>query len=430
METGLITAVIGARQVGKTTMLLKLQELIAAKGPVAGAMIFYFTFDDPLLRAELYRDAKHLEREIERRTGMPFPGDKPVLIIIDEVQKVPLIFDWLKLVYDRHCENLRLVLSGSSSPELRLGSAESLAGRITFLRLFPLSLREIIKSAWGLALPPPLWDILGGTHPMKDFISRQSLLYSHKAELENLLERILLEGCLPAVYAADTPAEKLLRLQSMIETYLERDIRAMQEIGDLNSYVSVLKTISYEIGSLLNLSSLSSDLGIAYNTLKKYISILEDTFVLNILAPMVPRVRKRSVKSSKVYFFDVGIANMLVKRTEREHIHGPVGGFLFENIMLKSFEAENRNRLARKNCYFWRDYDGHEIDLVVSAGAHLFPVEIDYGKNLPREKLRNFKAFFEQFPESLYGIFLYRGELKEEQLGERKIFLIPWWLWW
>lgn len=259
--------------------------------------------------------------------------------------------------------------------------------------------------------------------------SRQALLYKHKDTLESLLEKIFIEGCLPGVYTAKSFDDKLIRLSSMVSTYLERDIRASGEVGNLDDYSNLLKTVSFEIGSILNISSISSDLGIAYNTVKKYVSILKDTFILNPLHPLFIRARKKVVKSNKMYFFDIGIANFLAKRTEKEHIRN-IGGFLFENILLKSFESENENRSAPKPFYFWRDYEGREIDLVIEHSPRQYiPVEICLGKSFPREKARNYYAFFEKFKDTQFGILIYRGDVKEERIMGKPIYLIPWWLW-
>ncbi|MBU2567291.1 MAG: DUF4143 domain-containing protein [Elusimicrobia bacterium] len=220
----------------------------------------------------------------------------------------------------------------------------------------------------------------------------------------------------------------------MISTYLERDIRALGEVGNFDDYSNLLKTISFEVGSISNLNSLSSDLGIAYNTVKKYISILKDTFILNPLSPLFARARKRFVKSSKMYFFDVGVANFLSKRTEKEHIKGTTEGFLFENILIKSFESENENRSSPKNMYFWRDYEGHEIDLIFENRKRMYvPVEMCFSKSFPRGKKKNYYAFFESAPggkEAPFGILVYRGDVKEEVIGRKAIYFIPWWLWW
>jgi len=432
LKTGLITAVIGARQVGKTTLLMKLKEIISSKGNVSKEKIFYYSLDDPIMRSELNTDFRFLEKQIENSLGKPLKKIKvPILLIIDEAQKSPAIFDWLKIIYDQHFEKINIIISGSSTLGIMKKSTESLAGRITFLKLFPFTLRELIEELIETTLPEPLWNNVP-QKKIKDFlISRQSLLYRDKNLLGGLLERILIEGSLPGVYTAESPDEKQLRLSSMISTYLERDIRAQGEIGNLDDYSNLLKTVSFEVGSIFNLSSLSSDLGIAYNTVKKYISILKDTFILNRLSPLFKRARRRFVKSNKMYFFDVGVANYLAKRTEKEHIRGEKSGFLFENILIKSFESENENRSVARNMYFWRDYEGHEIDLVLENNPKQYvPVEIYFGKSFPKEKLRNYYAFFNEFKESPFGIFIYQDDVKEEKVAGKSVYLIPWWLWW
>lgn len=159
LRTGMITAIVGARQVGKTTLLMKIKELVAEEGIVSKDRIFYYSLDDPLLRAELKRDFRFFEKEIENTLGEPISKIKGlILLIIDEAQKSSHIFDWLKIIYDKYREKIRIIVSGSSSLGIKRKSTESLAGRITFLKLFPFTLRELIRENTGVILPEPLWN--------------------------------------------------------------------------------------------------------------------------------------------------------------------------------------------------------------------------------------------------------------------------------
>lgn len=161
MKTGLITAIIGARQVGKTTMLMKLKEIVSAKGIVPEERIFYYSLDDPILRAELNKDFRFIEKEIEKLTGESLLKLKnPIFLIIDEAQKSPVIFDWLKIIYDTYSKEIKIIISGSSALEVKGKSTESLSGRITFLKLHPLILRELVCQLTNVTLPDPLWRSL------------------------------------------------------------------------------------------------------------------------------------------------------------------------------------------------------------------------------------------------------------------------------
>lgn len=431
LNSGLITAVTGARRVGKSTLLMKIKETISAAGAVSDERSFYFTIDDPMLRAEINNNFKFLETEIEKSTGEIFPGEKKLLLIIDEAQKAPVVFDWLKIIYDNYKDKIKIIISGSSSPAIKKSSVETLAGRITFLKLHPFTLREMISHELKIKLPDPLWRSLPSKPAGKYFLRRQALLYKHKEFLNNLLERLLITGSLPAVYTSKEAEEKKLHLASMVDAYLERDVRALGEVGNIDDYINLLKTISFELGSVFNLLSISKDLGIAYNTVKKYISILKDTFILNAVAPLLRRSRKQLVKNNKIYFFDVGAANFLAKRTEKEHIHGKLSGFIFENILIKSFEAENENQISPYGQYFWRNYEGHEIDFIIEKDIDRYiPVEISLGADLPKNKIKNFAVFFKNFKESPFGIMLYKGDFKEKNIEGKKVYLLPWWMWW
>ncbi|OGF45409.1 MAG: hypothetical protein A2452_04505 [Candidatus Firestonebacteria bacterium RIFOXYC2_FULL_39_67] len=431
LKTNLILALIGPRQVGKTTLLNRIKDKAEELGLAEHGTDFYFSMDDAVIRAGIDKDFRYLEREISNALGRELKNEKRrVLIVIDEVQKSPEIFNWLKIVYDSYPKTIKIIVSGSSSLQLKKNSVESLAGRINFVKMFPLSLRELIAEETGKNLPEPLWLSLSEKNMESILRERQALLYAEKARLSGLLDRIMIEGTLPGIYTSTDKEEKAVKLRSLVNTYLEKDIRALGEVGSLEDYTNLLKTISYEVGSTFNLTSLSKDLGIALNTVKKYISILKDTFVLNALPPLLGSDRKKFVKNTKYYFYDIGVANSLAKRSEPEHIRA-VAGFLFENLLLKSFEAENENRSTPGEKYFWRDYEEREIDFVLETKQGVkIPVEIYSGSSFPKEKTKNYRAFFEKFKEPPYGLFIYKGDFAVIKIAEKPIYMLPWWLWW
>ncbi len=430
LKLPLILALIGPRQVGKSTLLNRIKGNSALLGIAEKDTSFYFSMDDALLRAEVKKDFRYLEKEIGRTLGRELKEEKrKVLVIIDEVQKTPEIFDWLKLVFDTCPKTLKLVVCGSSSLQLKKHSVESLAGRISFVKMFPLSIRELITFETGAVPGIPLWLSLPETNPESFFRERQAVVYREKNLLEKLLEHIMLTGTLPGIYTTEKTSDKQVMLQSLINTYLEKDIRGQGEVGSLDDYTNLLKTLSYELGSTFNVASLSRDLGIAANTVKKYISILRDTFVLNVLPSLQSSKRKQFVKNSKMYFYDTGIANALAKRSEPEHLRQS-GGFIFENLLINSFEAENENRGSPGEKYFFRDYEDREIDFVFPAkNKALLPVEIYSGKVFPKEKVKNFRAFFETFETAPYGLLIYTGEYAKISISGKEVHMLPWYIW-
>jgi hypothetical protein len=425
-DRGFIVAILGARQVGKTTLLNHIKDRLIEDNPS-----FFFSFDDPILRAKIRSDFYFLKTQIEDSLGMGLREVKePVFLFIDEAQKLPQVFELLKIFYDEYKGKLKIIVSGSASLEIQKKGAESLAGRISYLYLMPLSIREMIEEKIGDTLGRPLWEELARGNLTKLLKGRQKELLGQKDTFELILRKVLVEGSLPGVYIRKEREEKNLVLQSFASTYLDKDIRALREVGSLDDFTRMLSLFSFEIGSLFNLASCSKDLGISINTLKKYYSILVNTFVINPLLPYFVRGRKRLVRSKKLYFFDIGVANFLAKRESLEHmVATKTIGPAFENLILKSFESFNKNRSLPWSLSFFRDYAGYEMDLVIELGNLKIGVEISYSEELPREKMKNFEYFFNSL-QSRIGLLVYRGRVQEVDLGCGKVICLPWWLWW
>jgi len=434
LEAGFIVGLLGARQTGKTTLMKRLSSYFQNKG-IPDKHIFFFNLDDVLLRNEISADFYFIRNAIEQKLGNNLNRlSSPIILLVDEAQKAPDIFELVKIIHDNFGEKVKIILSGSASLEIQKKSAESLAGRISYVYLFPLSLGEILKDKFFLTEKNGLLAKLAEGTINFDFLKNLQRTmeddFNRRREFGLLFRTVILGGSLPAVWRK--PEEKELIIKSLVETYLDKDIRSIKDVGSVEDFGRLVITLAYETGKLLNIASLSRDLGMAVNTVKKYLSILNASFVLNKLPPLFSRSRKRFVKSQKVYFFDVGLVNFLTKRLFWENLKGEAAGFLFENLVVKSLEADNKNKPLPFNCSFWRDYQDHEVDLVIEKGEkEKIPVEITTSKILDKEKIRNLAYFFREFDgKANFGLVIYQGELKQIKVGRNKIFLVPWWLWW
>lgn len=433
LKADYVVAILGTRQVGKTTLIGKLRDRLTQETFVK-ERTFFFNLDDVLLRQQVTSDFYFILNRIEQQLGETLAEtQEEVLLFIDEAQKAPDVFELVKIIHDKHKGKVQIVLSGSSSLQIQKKSAESLAGRILYFYLYPLSVGEVLQDQFGFSPQVRLLPQL--VSAKLDFPSLQKQQaeivgsWERQREFKLLLDRLLLDGGLPAVW--QDPARKELVFKSLTETYLEKDIRALAEVGSLEDYTGLLKLFSFEIGGILNQHNLSQSAGIAVNTFKKYRSILLATFVINRLAPLVAP-RKQMVKSPKMYFFDVGLANFLAGRERQKHLQAAkVSGALFENILIKSLESYSKNTPRQPQLTFWRDYQDHEIDLVVESGGKKLPVEITLGEDVSNNKKRNFRHFFEEFGEDAkQGAIIYTGVLDRIKIGGKPVFLIPWWMWW
>lgn len=425
-----VLALVGARQVGKTTLFRRLEKYLLKEKEVDKKFIFWFSFDNLALRTSLKRDFYYLQNFIETRLALSLDDlQKRVFIFLDEAQHAPEVFDFVKVAYDRYGEKTKFLISGSASLDIRAKSAESLAGRISYFNLLPLSLEERLRFCFPLEEGSPFFkNLTQGVFEEKDAKARQGSLFEEERKLARVLEETLLFGSMPAVWGKGGE-KRFFYLKNLVTTYIDRDIKGLKEVGSVESFHFLLQVLAGELGGILNLNNLSQSASLSVNTLKKYKNIFKQTFVLNEL-PAKVALRKRLVKSSKIYFEDLGVANMLAGRDTPKALElAQVRGHLLENLIIKSFWAAAVNWPVPPNLFFWRDYEGHEIDLVIEKGEVTVPVEITLAKDLDKRKRLNFSHFFKNFPQAKFGVLVYGGLLDKKWVEEKEIYLLPWWLW-
>ena len=328
----------GPRQSGKTTLLRHL----------FGQRCGYVSLEPPDVCAAAISDPR----------GFLAMYQPPV--ILDEIQHAPELLPYIKERIDAHrSHGGQYLLTGSQNLLLGERVNESLAGRAAILRLLPLTRRELAGDP-RRQLP---WEH-GGKEP-----DRRPLGF---AELWDGL----LRGGYPEV-ACQPNRDVSMWQASYVQTYLERDVRAIRQIGDLTQYQSFLKVLATRSGQLLNLSDVARDLGVAVNTAKAWLSILEATYQVIVVRPYFANVGKRLVKTPKVYFTDSGTLCHLVGLKDAEHAAaGPMGGAIFETAVLSEVFKTLTNRGEAPQIYFWRTSAGTEVDFVVPSAGGLVPIEV------------------------------------------------------
>lgn len=324
----------GPRQAGKSTLLANL----------FGNTYNIISFDDPLNR--------------ERALSDPYlfldtAGDK---VIFDEIQYVPELLSYIKILIDKD-RNIRgrFIMTGSSQFNLMKKLTESLAGRIGILVLLPFAKGE-------KETIPGLRDKLSTT---KDQFIHSSLIGS--------FPEITIH---PEINVNPWYA-------GYISTYLERDIRTLYNIGSLREFQRFLQLLAGRCAQILNLSSLSNDLGVAVNTVKRWVSVLEASQIIYILPPYYQNLGKRITKNPKVYFLDCGLVCYLVGLKNEEHLlNGPMAGALFENYCLAETVKSFQNLGIRPNIFYIRTHNGLEIDLLIERDGILYPIEFKMSKTI------------------------------------------------
>ena len=350
----------GPRQSGKTTLLKHL----------FGETHRYVSLEPPDIRAAAQTDPRG------------FLDMNPAPVVFDEVQYAPELLAYIKERIDSNRNSYgQYLLTGSQNLLLTEQITESLAGRAAMLRLLPLSQRE--KDGQSQKLMP--WETT-------DQIARS------KADVQvNKLWETFLRGGFPEL-AISPKRDANLWHASYIQTYLERDVRSLRNVGDLSQFQSFLRALAARSAQLLVLNDLARDLGIAVNTIKAWLSVLEATYQIVILRPYSTNIGKRLVKTPKVYFTDVGTLCYLTGLRDATHAaSGPMGGPIFETAVLSEIVKTLTHRGMDPQLYFWRTSTGTEVDIIVESNGRLVPVEVKLSATPKSAMAAGIKAFTQDY---------------------------------
>jgi uncharacterized protein len=277
-------------------------------------------------------------------------------VIFDEVQNIPDLFHYIQVVSDERNTPGQYILSGSQSFLLNEKIAQSLAGRVYISHLFPFDMTEIPQAKTDIYTA--IWN-----------------------------------GFYPRLYEFGIQPNDFY--PSYISTYVERDIRSLKAIENLNTFARFLGLCAGRIGQVLNLSSLANDTGITVNTAKSWLSLLEASFIIFQLQPYYKNYSKRLIKSPKLYFYDTGLACSLlhIKDAEMVKTHYLYGS-LFENIVIAEIVKKQHHLGKQPSVYYWRESNGTEIDCIIEQGNNeIMAIEIKGGATFNKDYLKNLNKF-------------------------------------
>lgn len=282
-------------------------------------------------------------------------------VILDEVQQAAHLLPYIQeLIEERRDLNGQFILSGSQNLLLLQQVSESLAGRAAILKLLPLSLRE-----WcGEPQRPLPWQGLAAA-ACPELLSRPDALW-----------QLLFRGLYPGLRASPAP-DWLRWQQSYIETYLERDVRTVRQVGDLMAFQSFLRLLAARSGQILNMTGIATELGLTLNTVKAWISVLLTSYQIIVLQPYHANLGKRLVKRPKVYFTDTGTLCYLVGLRDPLHaMQGPMAGAIMETAVVAELTKAYLHSGDEPRLAFWRTARGSEVDIVVEDQLRLYPIEV------------------------------------------------------
>ena len=321
-------------------------------------------------------------RQMAQSDPKGFLKSFPAPVIFDEIQRVPELLSYIQTIVDENKTPGQYILTGSHQPLLGESVAQSLAGRTGVLRLLPLSISE---------------------------------LRSAGIELER--DQYLYQGFMPRLYDTELDAKNLYR--DYFATYVEKDLRLMLNVKDLNAFETFIKMLAGRVGQLLNLSALSNDVGASSQTLSQWLSVLEASFIVFRLPCYFENFGKRLVKSQKIYFTEPGLAAWLLGINSPEQIsRDPLFGGLFENMVVVEALKHRLNSGEMPELYFLRDSQGLEADLVFRKNHdHLIPIEIKGGITWNKDFGRNLVKLRKLSPKFKDGHVIYSGDLTPEVDG-------------
>lgn len=359
-------AVVGPRQSGKTTL---------CKTVFPGKPYISLENPDTL--------------EFANNDPRGFLGQFKTGAILDEIQRAPHLFSYLQQILDETKKSGLFILTGSNNFLLQENISQTLAGRIAYFQLLPLSLIEMEKGKKNKA--DYAWHILHGGYP-----------------------EVIAKNIKPAEWYG-----------SYINTYAERDVRQLKNISSLSLFVKLLRLCAGRTGQILNLTSLSNDCGIDQKTVAAWLSILQSSYIIYLLRPYYGNFNKRIIKAPKLYFFDTGVACSLLGITDVKQIFShTVKGPLFENMIISELLKERFNKGAADNLYFWRDKTGHEVDILLDKAGKLTVMELKAGATLNEDFFKGIEYFSSLNTNPPEKILVYGG--KEIQKRSSGISVKPW----
>lgn len=349
-----VVAVLGPRQSGKTTLV---QTTFTAHK--------YVSLEDLDIRELANLDPRRFLQDYPTSTGL----------ILDEIQHAPNLLSYIQTIVDREKKNGYFIITGSQNLLVDEAVTQTLAGRIALLTLFPLSLSELENASL----------------------------------IPKKIEEAVFKGSYPRVYAENIPSEKVYA--NYIRTYVERDVRTIKNISDLNTFQRFIQLCAGRIGQILNLSSLGNDCSIDHKTARSWLSILEATYVIFLLYPYYKNFGKRLIKSPKLYFVDTGVACSLLRiKSSEELIEHYLRGNLVESFLIGDFYKQYYNVDQQPHIYFWRDTQDHEVDCLIDNVTTITPIEIKAGKTPSMHYFDQLSYWKELTKSTQESIVIYAGD--------------------
>ncbi|MCE2432121.1 MAG: ATP-binding protein [Candidatus Latescibacteria bacterium] len=386
---GRLIALTGARQTGKTTLVQK-----------GFPDYSYISLDDPITRPDFTTLSA-------AQWYQQYPN-----VILDEVQKASAIIESIKAVYDQYSD-ARSILLGSSQILLMEQIRESLAGRISLIELYPLTLPEMLTDSWDDTIVDSRFIHFLKTGERDILYSGMPLQSERYAQVAHHMAHYLNFGAMPAIVDPMlTIRDKYDWLHDYIQTYLQRDLRDLANLRDLTPFARMQRALAGLTGVLLNMNELAQLTGVTSKTVKRFISYLEISYQVILLQPWFRNLNKRLSKAPKVHFLDPGIQRALLNR------RGQPTGHEFESAIIAEIYKQIQNSRLPIDCYHLRTVDGREVDLLLETEQGFVPIEIKMAERISFTDARHLRKLDEILDKPILQGLVLSNDPRIHDLGD------------
>lgn len=421
VESNFVTTILGSRRVGKTFLM---EQYINTNKNHKWVLLNM----DERAQREMIQQGK-LKRIIEEAAEAQIGNSVKIWVLIDEAQKCPELFDQVKMLYDEFkAKNaIKIILTGSGYLHLHQLSAETLAGRVELFYLREFGLRETLALTKQKSLPTNLTLSLACDENNFEQlgIHIQSLAPLRKIATETLATHLLYGG-LPEVLEEPANDNRKRYLANYLQTYLEKDVRDIKTIDNLDLYKKLMEIIAEQTGSIRQDQTIIAALGCSRETLKKYRGYLLATLMYQEILPFIGSPIKRIVKSPKGYLLNNGLVSYLTRLSDLEVlIKTGLIGHRLENWFLNELLIWLDRDVELNQINYWRTSAGVEVDFVVEKKPNIFPFEVTYSEKIIPKKIKNLKQFLTEEPKANIGFYIYMGDYHYDA-KERICFLPAW----
>lgn len=410
-----IYAIKGPRQSGKTTLLKMLQQYLINEKKISPENIIFLTFEDREILEKFSSNPKdYVKSFIGQRKNERF------YFFLDEFHYLADGGQKLKLLYDLY-ENIKFIITGSSSLELTGKTAKFLVGRMFSFYLFQLSFAEFI----GVKSSQLSNVYLERAEMLKEFKSTGRNFRLEKdifrSDFEKYFEEYAVFGGYPEVIKTDDFQTKRTILKNIYETYVTRDIIELLRLNNITKFRTLVRLLAARISSLINYNNLCSDSGTYYKELKHYLSVLEETYIISLLRPFYTNKATELRKNPKVYFIDSGLRNYALDNFNKIEFRTDAG-----NLVENTAYIQLRINFPESSIKYWRTLAKAEVDFILEEEGEIVPIEVKYA-NMPEPKIsRGFRNFILQYkPER--ALVLTKGFCADLKINSSLIKFIPVW---